>query len=922
MVGQTLSHYRIIEKIGEDGMGEVYRAEDTSLKREVAIKVLPDRFTEDPQRLARFEREAQLLASLNHPNIAAIYELEEADGVRFLSLELVEGETLAERVAKGPLPVEEALEVCRQIAEGVEAAHEKGVIHRDLKPANVKFTPEGKVKVLDFGLAKAFEEETAATDISQSPTLTAEMTRAGVILGTAAYMSPEQAKGKPVDKRADIFAFGAVLYELLTGKRAFEGETITETIAKVLESEPDWDKLPGDTPWRIRELLDDCLQKEAYDRLHDMANVRILIKKALKESATVSPIGVSSPMQPPLWKRVIPWSIAFVMAVIAGVVSWNTMQSDPQPSERLKRVSVNLSLDSPIQIETWRPAVAISPDGGRLVYVAPHSGKTQLYLRELDRAYAEPIVGTEEGYGPFFSPDGQWLGFFVDFQMKKVALPGRQPTVVTSVSPVTRDATWGPENTIIFTGNTNGGLSVVSANDKESVQQDLSGESWNSWTLFDVEKLTDVDRGKGEFSHRWSEFLPGGRAVLFTIDTGGGFDNANVAVLSLDTGQYDVLIRGGTNARYAQTGHIVYARSGSLYAAPFDVGSLKLTGPSVQVVEGVLTEPGGAVHFAMSREGSLLYVPGTPLVPSRKLVWVDRQGAIEPLQAEPREYMNPSISPDGRQIAVSIREGSNYDIHVVDAMRGTVTRLTSHPGEDFSPIWTPDSKSVTFASEMHDDLDRGPLPWMRSADAEFPARALEVGKLPFVPLLFPTSWSPDGHTVALESIQIENGRLSNGLSMFSPERDDKLRPFLVTEFEEMAAMFSPDGKWVAFVSNQSGRHEIFLKSADGSGGMHPVSVGGGHEPVWALDGRELFYRNGDEMMAVKIQTGARVRIDTPIRLFKKPLLPRGRSDAPRNYDVGRDGRFLMIQRENDLMPVEIILVLNWFEELKRLVPTD
>jgi len=298
-------------------------------------------------------REAQLLASLNHPNIAAIYELEEADGVHFLSLELVEGETLAEKVAKGPLPVEEALEVCRQIAEGVEAAHEKGVIHRDLKPANVKIPPEGKVKVLDFGLAKAFEEETAAADISQSPTLTEEMTKAGVILGTASYMSPEQAKGKPVDKRADIFAFGAVLYELLTGKRAFEGETITETIAAVLMGNPQWEALPENTPWRIRELLDDCLQKEAYDRLHDMANVRILIKKALKEPATVSPIGVSSPMQPPLWKRAIPWSIAFVMAVIAGVVSWNTMQSDPQPSEPLKRVSVNLSLDSPIQIETW-----------------------------------------------------------------------------------------------------------------------------------------------------------------------------------------------------------------------------------------------------------------------------------------------------------------------------------------------------------------------------------------------------------------------------------------------------------------------------------------------------------------------------------------------------------------------------------------
>ena len=335
--GTTLSHYKILEKIGEGGMGEVYRAEDTSLKREVAIKVLPDRFTQDPQRLARFEREAQLLASLNHPNIAAIYELEEADGVRFLSLELVEGETLAEKVAKGPLPVEEALEVCRQIAEGVEAAHEKGVIHRDLKPANVKITPEGKVKVLDFGLAKAFEEETAAADISQYPTLTEEMTKAGVILGTAAYMSPEQAKGKPVDKRADVFAFGAVLYELLTGKRAFEGETITETIAAVLMGNPQWDVLPENTPWRIRELLDDCLQKEAYDRFPDISNARIQIRKALKEPATVSPTGVTGAAQPARWRQVITLSITAVLAfVTGGVAIWMLVSSSP-PSPQLPK---------------------------------------------------------------------------------------------------------------------------------------------------------------------------------------------------------------------------------------------------------------------------------------------------------------------------------------------------------------------------------------------------------------------------------------------------------------------------------------------------------------------------------------------------------------------------------------------------------
>ena len=398
MIGQTISHYKILEKIGQGGMGVVYRAQDTNLSRDVAIKVLPEQFTQDPQRLARFEREAKLLASLNHPNIAAIHSFEHADDVHFLVLELVEGETLAERVAKGPLPVEEALEVCRQIAEGVEAAHEKGVIHRDLKPANVKITPEGKVKILDFGLAKAFEGETPVTDISQSPTLTEEMTRAGVILGTAAYMSPEQARGKAVDKRADIFAFGSVLYELLTGDRAFEGETVTETIAAVLKSAPDWEKLPSDTPWRIKELLDDSLQKEVRDRPHDISHARIQIKKALTEPSAVSPIGVHSAIQPPLWKRALPWSLAGLIAIIAVVGFWILSRPTPEP---LSRLVITPPTTAPLA-SGGSNELAISPDGRRIVYYA-QPGASRLYVRSLDEFVATPIAGTERVEGaPFF----------------------------------------------------------------------------------------------------------------------------------------------------------------------------------------------------------------------------------------------------------------------------------------------------------------------------------------------------------------------------------------------------------------------------------------------------------------------------------------------------------------------------------------
>ena len=419
MIGKKLSHYKVLEKIGQGGMGEVYRAEDTNLSREVAIKVLPEQFTKDPQRLARFEREAKLLASLNHPNIASIYGFEEADDVRFLAMELVPGETLAERVTKGPVPVEETLEICRQIAEGVEAAHEKGVIHRDLKPANVKVTPEGKVKILDFGLAKAFEDEIPAADISQSPTLTEEMTRAGVILGTAAYMSPEQARGNPVDKRADIFAFGSVLFEMLTGNRAFEGETVTDTIASVLKSEPEWDLLPPSIPSTIRFLMSRCLQKEAAKRLQHIDGARILIEEALSGATAVSPTGAT--IKTPFWKRAIPWSMAGVMAVIAiSLAFWSSPQPVPQ---LLTKVTFSPPADAPL-IYNVGFQLAISPDGRKIVYQAQLGAETQLYLRDLDDFIVRPLGGTEEGATPFFSPDGLSVAFTAGRQVKRVPIMG------------------------------------------------------------------------------------------------------------------------------------------------------------------------------------------------------------------------------------------------------------------------------------------------------------------------------------------------------------------------------------------------------------------------------------------------------------------------------------------------------------------
>jgi len=714
MVGQTISHYKVVEKIGEGGMGEVYRAEDTNLSREVAIKVLPEQFTQDPQRLARFEREAKLLASLNHPNIAAIHSFEHADDVHFLVLELVPGETLAERVAKGPLPVEEALEVCRQIAEGVEAAHEKGVIHRDLKPANVKVTPEGKVKILDFGLAKAFEAEPPVTDISQSPTLTEEMTRAGVILGTAAYMSPEQARGKPVDKRADIFAFGAVLYELLTGKRAFEGETITETLASILKGEPDWKALPATTPWRIQELLRRCLTKDPHDRLRDIANVRIEVKLALSEPTTVSPTGVVSTAQPPLWRRAIPWSVAGLIAIIAIVGFWILTRPEVRPITRLP-----LILPSDQQLTgTSRHVVALSPDGTRLVYTA----NAQLYLRPMDQLEATPIRGTEGGSRePFFSPDGQWVGFWVGGQLRKVSISGGAPvTLCEAQNPF--GASWGQDDTIVF-GQGQQGIWQVPA------------------TGGTPEVLVTMDSTEGDFAHG-PQILPGGEAVLFTLNGQNvPWDQSQIVVQSLETGERRVLIEGGRDARYAPTGHLVYAQAGTLLAVPFDLTRLEVTGGPVPLVEGVMDagNASGAAHFKFSSLGSLVYVPGGTGAGQFRLVWVDRQGAVESMGAPPHGYRHPRLSPDGEQVAVSSGEEST-DIWVYDISRETLTRLTFE-GINQQPLWTPDGKRVTWRS-IRDGVP-GNLFW-KLADGTGAVERLTTSEF----RQQPGSWSPDGQFLA------------------------------------------------------------------------------------------------------------------------------------------------------------------------------
>ena len=588
MIGQTISHYKVIEKIGSGGMGVVYRAEDTTLKREVAIKVLPEQFTKDPQRLARFEREAQLLAQLNHPNIAAIYGLEEADGVRFLAMELVEGETLAERVGKGRLPIKEALEICRQIAEGMEAAHEKGVIHRDLKPANVKVTPKGKVKILDFGLAKAFEGEVPAADISQSPTLTEEMTRAGAILGTAAYMSPEQARGEEVDKRADIFAFGSVLYELLTGKRAFGGRTVTDTLAKILEGVPDWEAVPSDTPSKILDLLQRCLEKDSDERLPHIAEARIQLKKALKQPA--SPTAVPGAVQPGQQRWGMTVGLVVLTAIVAGLAVWLLIQPS-SPEQSLNRLVIRAS--PPARLAA-NPQVAISPDGRHLVYSARREDEiNQLYLRSLDDFVDRPIPGTTalSGGEKFFSPDGESVGFFsTTSELKKVSLAGGAPITLGTVNTPGRRGGWF-EDTIFFTGTTAAGQGLYRV----------------PATGGDPELLAAPNPDDGESVYRYSQILPGGEVILFSIDLVGG--EVQIAALFLETGEQKLVLETARQAYYLPTGHLVYeqGRTGNLMAALFDPVGVEVIGDPVLVVQGVRQT--AQVDYAISDDGTLVYVP-------------------------------------------------------------------------------------------------------------------------------------------------------------------------------------------------------------------------------------------------------------------------------------------------------------------------
>jgi serine/threonine protein kinase/Tol biopolymer transport system component len=894
LVGRKLGAYKIVSMLGAGGMGEVYQARDTKLGRDVAIKVLPAEFVHDAERLARFQREARMLAALNHPNIATIYGLEQSEGVHYLVMELVPGHTLAERVRAGALKMEEALRVAAQIAEALEAAHEKGVIHRDLKPANVKVTPEGRVKVLDFGLAKAFAGD-GGLDLSNAPMLSAMGTEEGRILGTPAYMSPEQARGKPVDKRTDIWAFGCVLYEMLTGKEAFRGETLSDTIAAVLEREPAWEVLPPETPVKIRDLLRRCMQKDSQRRLRDIGDARIEIEEALVEPTAPAKSTRAR------WRGPLVWggTSLLLVAAIASLATWNLRRLPlPQPVSRL---TITLPPGRQLAGLENGPDVALSPDGTHLAYVVRQGDTTQIYLRAIDSLEARPISGTEGATEPFFSPDGQWLGFFAGGKLKKISVSGGAALTLCDVSN-SAGGSWGSRGTIIFGNFAGGPLQQVS---------DAGGTP---------QPLTRLE--KGETSHGFPDLLPSGKAVLFSASSSASlWTDAQVAVQRIGTGERRNLVQGGMYPQYAPTGHLVYAQEGNLMAVPFDSQRLTTTGSAVPVVENVLQSTSlGDAEYSFSATGSLVYVPGVQSAPLR-LVWVNRNGAEQPVPAPARPYRLPRLSPDGRRLAVDIAEQGSQ-VWLYDFPRETLTRFTFEGNANNGAVWTPDGKRIAFISNKEGPRN---IFW-QLADGSGGLERLTTSEY----LHIPGSWSPNGQLLAFAESNpttgfdiwvLRMGDSSQGSGQVPSAgsgQGRKAQVFLRTPFNEQAPQFSPDGRWLAYVSNESGRSEIYVQPYPGPGGKWQLSTEGGKEPLWNRNGRELFYRSGNKMMAVEITTQPSFSAGTPKVLFEGPYQLLALSSP--NYDVAPDGqRFLMLKPIEQAAQINV--VLNWFEELKRRVPT-
>jgi Protein kinase domain/WD40-like Beta Propeller Repeat len=897
MIGDKLGHYEIETSLGAGGMGEVYRARDTRLGRSVAVKVLSEAFAKDPERIARFEREAKVLASLNHSNIAALHGFEQSGETHFLVMELVQGETLAERISRGPIPAEEALTIAHQMAEALEAAHEKGIVHRDLKPANVKITPEGKVKVLDFGLAKAMESAPAYANLSNSPTLSVMATNAGMILGTAAYMSPEQARGENTDGRSDIFSFGCVLYEVLTGRQGFQGRTVSDILASVLARELDFSMLPARLNPKISQLIRRAVEKEPKRRWQAVGDMRVEIEAAMAnpyEEAAVSR---------PLWKRAIPIVVtAVVVATAMAGIMWNPRTTRPAGLTRFPFVIP----EGERFTRTGRHVVAISPDGANLVYVA----NNQLYLRTMAEMESRPIQGTNlDADTPFFSPDGRWVGFHsaAESKIKKIATAGGTSVTICD-SPLPYGATWTTEGQVLIGAGPAGILRVSENGGKPE---------------------TVVSVKAGEVAHG-PELLPGGKAILFTLANGTSsdrWDKGQIVVQSLKSGERKTVWEGGSDARYVPTGHIVYASGSTLLAIPFDVQNLTRTGGPVPVIEGVFRAnptATAAAHFDFSQSGSMVYVPGTAdnSNAGRILALVDRSGARKPIPVPPAPYFQPRISPNGKQLVVSTDDGKDAVVWVYDLAGTTSMRKLTFGGDDRFPLWSRDGQRVAFQSKRGGDVG---LFWQR-ADGNGSAERLAKPEQKQTLGYSPDSWSLDGRTLIFSSV----GGNDTAIWSISTERDAKPKVLIDTPSKrDEFSSISPDGHWIAYTSYETGPAEIYVQTFPPTSAKYQLTTTGGFLPTWSPDGKQIFFVQGrfgvGRIALIDVQTQPSFVFSKPTPLPIEGIIQNGGAGMPRGYDITPDGKQFVVmlppsEAEAATRQVQQIHVtLNWFEELKQRV---
>jgi eukaryotic-like serine/threonine-protein kinase len=910
MIGQTLGHYRVIEKLGEGGMGEVYRAGDTQLKRDVALKILPSEPAFDlapstssgsarersrAERIARFDREAQALAALNHPHIAQVHGFVHEGDVRAIVMELVEGPTLAERIARGPLPLDEALPLAIQLADALEYAHEHGIVHRDLKPANIKVTPDGNVKVLDFGLAKVLAGDGAGAEadpLGNSPTMTSPArlrqgygvagTEVGVILGTAAYMAPEQARGAAVDKRADIWAFGVVLFEMLTGKACFAGDTVTDLLAAIVKTEPDWNGLPAATPPRLRELLQRCLAKDRKQRLRDVGDARLELVGVLSGGTGPEGLDTEVMQRPRAWQhRHLPWLVAFVLLIgLVGSQLWSCVRQTAPPG--IVRSAILLPPGDRVVSEGPFGAglVAFSPDGGTIVYAAYRGETPLLFLRRLDGRETSAVAGSEDGSEPFFSPDGQWLAFFARGKLWKASLAGGTPGTPVDLCPVLRPlgGTWAPDNTILF------------------------ADSWQGDNLFRV----SADSGSPQVAFRgitgvWPQVMPSGDTVLFTQM--GATRTVRAMAAPIGGGTPQVVLDDVEWATFAPSGHLLFWRKGSVFAAPFDPVALKLVGPARLMADAVSVSTGPQPLIAVSRIGHLVTVPATSR--DRTLVWVGRDGTVTPLPAPAKEYAGDlSLSPDGQTLVLAVTEQSRQDLWLYDLRRdrSPLTRLTQDDQPDhWTPAWLKDGNYVVFSS--------GPRPVLLSqirlgSERPEPLWSSESG------LALDLDVSPDGQWCVF--CRREAGKSWDIWKLPLKGGERKASALLDSASSEVTPRISPDGRWIAYASSESGRYEIYVRDFPQMTGKVQVSLDGGERPRWTASSRELFFQNGNKMMVAAYRDVAGFQHETPHVVFDKRFTWNERQA----YDVAPDGRRLLMLSDVDPGPTHLNLVTNWASSLR------